>query len=306
MAKLQKPPFAFMAGRIVPWDEATIHIGSEALIRGISVFEGIKGYWRDDGSELRLLALGEHYERLCRSAQLQHLPFFMPFEAFRDACFSLVRALMSDERDLWLRPTIFAVEGHWGEDTVTDLVITCYQQKKRKPAPIEIGFSTWQRPFDNALPARIKSAANYQVSRLARIEGRRQGFDDMLLFNPWGRIAEATGSCLLMVRDGRVITPPAHEGCLESITINIIQRLARDLGIPFERRPVERSELLVADELALAGTLMELAIVRRLDTRAMPEHTPLIDQLGAEFWACVRGSQSSPAVQMIPVPSPAS
>lgn len=305
MAKLQKPPFAFMAGRVVPWDEATIHVGSEALIRGISVFEGIKGYWRDDGSELRLLALDEHYERLSRSAQLQHLPFPMGFEAFRDACFSLVRALMIDERDLWLRPTIFAVEGHWGEHTVTDLVITCYHQEKTKPVPIDIGFSTWQRPFDNALPARIKSAANYQVSRLARIEGRRQGFDDMLLFNPWGRIAEATGSCLLMVRDGRVITPPTHEGCLESITINIIQRLAHESGIPFERRPVERSELLVADEIALAGTLMELAIVRRLDTRAMPERTPVIDQLRAEFWACVRGVQNSPSVQMTPVCGPA-
>lgn len=302
MAKLQRPPYAYMNGRVVDWDDARIHIGSEALIRGISVFEGIKGYWRDDGSEMRLLALREHYDRLCRSTALQALPFTMPFDEFQSACFALVQALMTDERDLWLRPTVFAVEGHWGEDTVTDLVITCYHQDKKKPTPIEIGFSTWQRPLDNALPARIKSAANYQISRLARIEGRRQGFDDMLLFNAWGRIAEATGSCLVMVRNGKICTPPPYEGCLESITINIIEGLANSLGIPFERRPIERTELLVADELALAGTLMELGIVKRLDGRMMPRETPVIDQLAREYWACVRGANDNDAVNLTPVP----
>ena len=302
MAKLQRPAFAYMKGQVMAWEDATIHIGAEALIRGISVFEGIKGYWNHDGSRFSLLAMPEHFQRLTRSALLQHLPFQMTFESFKAACISLAKVLLEKERDLWLRPTILAVEGHWGADTVTDLVITCYQQERKRPDPIDIGVSTWQRPLDTALPARIKSAANYQVGRLARIEGRRQGFDDMLLLNSWGRVAEATGSCVLMVRDGIVSTPPTYEGCLESITVQIVQSLCKELGIAFERRPIERTELLVADEIALAGTLMELGVVRRIADRELPSQTPVFDRVRDRFWACLRGLHQHAAVDLTPVP----
>jgi len=293
-----------MNGRLTRWEDANIHVTSEALIRGMSVFEGIKGYWRHDGSELCVLALREHYERLTRSALLQHLPFSMAYEEFRDACFLLIRKLMVKDRDLWLRPTIFAVEGQWGEFTVTDLVITSYHQDKKRPAPMDVGFSTWQRPADTALSARIKSPANYQIGRLARIEGRRQGFADMILLNPAGRIAEATGSCVLMVRNGRVVTPPPHEGCLESITVNIVEGLCASLGIPFERRPIERTELAVSDGVCLAGTLMELGRVRKLEARTLPESMPILERIADEFWACVRGERPHLGVHLTPVPAP--
>lgn len=301
MAQLQKPPFVYMGGSITKWDDAKVHVGSEALIRGISVFEGVKGYWRYDNNEFSLLALREHFDRLTRSATLLHLPWSARYNEFRDACFLLVRKLLTKERDLWLRPTLLAVEGHWGLDTVTDLIITCYHQDKKKPNPIDIGISTWQRPLDTGLPARIKSAANYQMGRLARIEGRRQGFDDMILLNQWGRVAEATGSCVIMVRDGRIATPPSCEGCLESITVNIVESLCKSLGILFERRPIDRSELLIADEIALAGTLMELGIVKNLDYRQMPPLTPFLDRITNEYWASVRGERPHAAVRMTSV-----
>ena len=301
MTQLQKPPYVYMGGRIVDWDSATIHVASEALIRGISVFEGVKGYWRHDNSSLALLALQEHYERLARSALLNQLPFSLSFQEFKDACVSLVRKLQARDRDLWLRPTIFATEGHWGEGTATDLVITCYHQEMKRPEPIDIGFTAWQRPLDSGLPSRIKSAANYQMGRLARIEGRQRGFSDMILLNHWGRIAEATGSCVLMVRSGRVATPPHYEGCLESITVDIVEALCRTLAIPFERRPIDRTELMVADELCLAGTLMELGTVRRLDNRIMPPGTPVFDRIADEFWAAVRGQRSHAAISLTPV-----
>ncbi len=301
MVQLQKPPYVYMGGRITPWDEATIHVGSEALIRGISVFEGIKGYWRHDGSEFALLALREHYDRLLRSAELQHLPCAITFEEFREACISLVRRLLIKERDLWLRPTLFAVQGHWGEDTVTDLVITSYHQDKKRPDPIDIGISTWQRPSDSALPARIKAAANYQIGRFARIEGRRQGFSDMVMLNSAGRVAEASGSCVLIVRNGKVVTPPWHEGCLESITVDTIEALCQSLQIPFERRPIDRTELGIAEGACLAGTLMELGRVRRIEARKLREHCPVLDRIEDEFWACVRGQRMHPAVRLTTV-----
>lgn len=301
MAEWQKPPYVFMNGQISAWEDARIHVGSEALIRGISVFEGIKGYWRYDCEEFALLALREHFDRLTRSALLQHLPFSLSYEEFEDACAALVRKLLIKERDLWLRPTLLAVDGHWGEDTITDLVITCYNQEKKRPAPIALGISTWQRPLDTGLPARIKSAANYQVGRLARIEGRRQGFGDMVLLNQWGRVAEATGSCVIMVRDGSVATPSCYEGCLESITINIVESLCISLDIDFQRRPIDRSELLVSDEIALAGTLMELGIVASLDSREMPRSTPVLDRITEEYWACARGERQHLAMRLTPV-----
>jgi branched-chain amino acid aminotransferase len=290
-----------MNGHLTPWDDAKIHVAAEALIRGVSVFEGIKGYWQHNQSVLCLLALREHYDRLVRSAHLLYLPFDVCFEEFEAACKTLVRELMVPERDLWLRPTIFAVEGHWGEQTKVDLVITCYHQDKKRPEPMDIGISTWQRPSDAALPARIKSAANYQIGRLARIEGRRQSYDDMVLLNAAGRVSEASASCVLMVRNGQVITPPATEGCLESITVSIVEALCQKLGVCFERRPIDRTELTVADEIFLAGTLMELARVRSLESRPLPTQTPIHDGISDEFWAAVRGERPHPAVTVTAV-----
>jgi branched-chain amino acid aminotransferase len=104
-----------------------------------------------------------------------------------------------------------------------------------------------------------------------------------------------------MVRDGRIATPPSYEGCLESITVDIVESLCGSLGIFFERRPIDRSELLVADEIALAGTLMELGIVNRLDYRQMPPSTPFLDRITDEYWACVRGERQHAAVRMTSV-----
>lgn len=301
MTKLQKPPFAYMGGQLVEWDKANVHIGAEALIRGISVFEGIKGYWRHDNSAMGLLALQEHFDRLGRSALLNHLPFSLGFDEFKGACELLVRKLRAEDRDLWLRTTLMAVEGNWGEDTVSDLVITCYHQDKKRPARLDVGFSTWQRPLDTGLPARIKSPANYQMGRLARIEGRRQGYSDMIFLNPWGRVAEATGSCVIMVRGGRAVTPPPSEGCLESITVNIIEALCGTLGIPFERRPIDRTELMVADEICLVGTLMELGVVRRIQDRDLPSVAPVLDRIADSFWGAVRGRAAHPSVRLTDV-----
>ncbi len=301
MIKLQRPPYLYMNGEITPWDDGTIHVTSEALIRGVSVFEGIKGYWRHDGRDFSLLALREHYDRLCRSAQLLHLPFAMSYEGFAEACAALAKRLLTPEKDLWLRTTLLAVEGHWGEGTVSDLVITGYHQDKERPGPIDIGVSTWQRPGDSALPARIKSAANYQIGRLARIEARRQGLSDMVLLNQSGRVAEASGSCVLLVRKGTVVTPPASEGCLESITVDTLERLSAGLDIRFERRPVDRTELYVADEVCLVGTLAELIPIRRIDSVVLPERRPVLEALADDFWACVRGVRTHPAVDLTPV-----
>ena len=248
----------------VLWKEATLHVGCEAVTRSLNVFEGLKGYWKPDGP-FGIVQLRHHYERLCRSARLLHIPFDATFEHYRDAILELAGELLEPDRDMWFRTTLYAIEGQWGEGTVADLVITAYHQDQKVPDPINLGISTWRRSPDVSLPARIKAGSNYQVARLARIEGRSRGCQDMVLLNNSGRVAEATGSCIVMVRDGIVYTPPATEGALESITLDIVEALAHSMNIPFIRRPIDRTELLVADEIAICGTLAELVLVKSID-----------------------------------------
>src|SRR5439155_11040843 len=125
------------------------------------------------------------------------------------------RAELRHENDLYVRATLFVIEGHYGEGTVSDLVLTAYQQGKEAPKPIEVGTSTWRRSPDVSMPARIKTSTNYQIARLALIEGRRRGYEDMVLLNHSGRVAEGIGACVLLVRNGRLCSPPPSEGALE-------------------------------------------------------------------------------------------
>jgi branched-chain amino acid aminotransferase len=295
--QLQRPEWVYMDGKRKPWSEATLHVGCEAVTRGLSVFEGVKAYRQPDGS-LSIVMLRQHYERLRRSARLLYIPFATRFEAYRDAVADLVETLQQSGKEMWLRTTLYVVEGHWGEHTVADLVITGYQADVAPPAPVSLGVSTWRRSPDVSLPARIKASTNYQVSRLARIEGRAAGYDDMVLLNESGRVAEATGSAILMVRGGTVVTPPPHEGALESITVDAVEVLAASLGIPFVRRPIDRTELLVADEIALCGTLAEMIPVRSIQGMALVEESPVIKTLQRRYFEAVRGLVPHPFIEL--------
>jgi branched-chain amino acid aminotransferase len=261
------------------------------------VFEGLKGYRQPDGS-LAIVMLRPHYERLRRSARLLHIPCDPDYDQFTRAIRELSEALLQPGKEMWFRPTLFVTEGHWGENTVADLVVTAYQADPSPPQPINLGVSTWRRSPDVSMPARIKTGTNYQVARLARIEGRKTGCQDMVLLNQSGRVAEATGSCILMVRAGTVYTPPATEGALESITVDIVEALARSLGIRFIRQPIDRSELLVADELALCGTLAEIIRVQSIEALPLSEESPVLCSLQNRYFHAVRGMDPHPLVQM--------
>jgi len=298
MAQLQKPKWVYMRGEIRQWDEATLHISSEAVTRGLAVFEGVKGYWNANSTEFGMLAVPRHFARLRRSAKLLHIPCPVGYEEFEQACHSLIRLLSQPDRDMWLRPTLYVVEGHWGEGTVADLVLTAYHQDKAPPKPIDVGVSTWRRSSDNSISPRIKTNSNYQVARLARIEGRGRGYSEMVLLNQWGRVAEATGACILMVRDGKVVTPPPSEGRLESITVEIVATICALLNIDFVERPIDRTELYLADELSLAGTLAELTPIRRIDDYVLAGDSPILNKVRIKFWNAVRGIEPCPDVDL--------
>lgn len=295
---LQQPRWVYCRGDIRPWEEATLHVSCEAVNRGLNVYEGLKGYWQAEGDSFGIVEMRRHYERLCRSARLLHVPVPVTFDEFKQACAKLVRALYERDKDMWIRATLYVVEGHWGEGTVADLVLTAYHQSKQPPSPVSVGVSTWQRATELSLSPRIKTSANYNVARLARIEGRGRGFSEMVLLNQFGRVAEATGACLVMVRDGSVITPPAYEGRLESITLDIVRGICHSRAIPFVERPIDRTELHIADELRLVGTLAELTPITRVDDYELPTSRPLTDLIAETFWDAVRGVAPNPAVEL--------
>jgi branched-chain amino acid aminotransferase len=286
-----------MGGGLRPWNEATLHIGCEAVTRSLNVFEGLKGYWQAAGP-FGIVQLRRHYERLRRSARLLHIPFETTFDQYQGALAQLVEALLEPDRDMWFRTTLYAVEGHWGEGTVADLVITGYHQEMRAPDPIAVGVSTWRRSPDTSLPARVKAGSNYQVARLARMEGRALGCQDMVLLNHSGRVAEATGSCIVMVREGVIYTPPATEGALESITLDIVEALAQSMDVPFVRRPIDRTELLVADEIALCGTLAELILVTSIEGLPLNREATILRALQERYFRAVRNIEPHPFVEL--------
>jgi branched-chain amino acid aminotransferase len=299
--KLQRPENVYADGAVRPWEEAVVHVSTEAVTRGLNVFEGVNGYWQESGG-FGFLALRRHYERMRRSGKLLYIPVEFSYDEFAEAFFEITAAELRDGKDLHVRATLLVVAGHWGEGTVADLVLTAYQQDREPPPRITVGTSTWRRSPDLSFPARIKTGANYGIARLARLEGRSRGYDDMILLNASGRVAEATSACILLVRDGVVISPPASEGALESITLDIASELAKDEGIPFVRRPIERSELYIADELGMTGTLAEVTGIRAVDDQPLPDEAPILERLAQRYRDGLRGSRPHPAMELSLVP----
>jgi branched-chain amino acid aminotransferase len=300
LSQLQTPPWALVNGELVRYKDVRIHIGAEALTRALSVFEGVKGYWTADGDVFAVRSPRRHYDRLSRSAALMHIPVRFSYEQFLTGLSTLASRLLVTGRDLWFRPTLFVTEGHWGEGTVADLVVTAFTQQMHDPDPMRLGVSTWRRAGDVALPTRIKCSANYVPARLARIEARRLGYDDAILLNEAGRVAEATGACILIADRGRVVSPPTSEGCLDSITMQALELVIRDLGLPFEHRPIERSELLTADECGIAGTISELTLVAEIDGYRYGQ-SELLSRVRRRYLDIMRGTTMLPGIELVPL-----
>jgi branched-chain amino acid aminotransferase len=301
VAELQTPEYALRNGELIPWNDAVLHVGCEAVNRGLNVFEGIKGYWQAS-DRFVFLEMRRHYDRLLDSARLLHIPCPWAFEEFQESIFRLVNALISTDQDMWVRTTLFVTEGHWGENTKADLIMTAYHSTMDLPAAINLGISTWQRSTDASLPPRIKTPANYQMARLARIEGRSRDCEDMVFLNQSGRVAEATGSCVLMVRGDEIITPPHTEGALESITVDLVELIAESMNIKFVRRPIDRTELFIADEIAICGTLAEIVPAKMIENFPLNPDGGILAQIRERFVKIVRGDERHPDIALTPLP----
>jgi branched-chain amino acid aminotransferase len=267
--RLETPPVLFMNGKVVPWAEAQIHIWSETAVRATNVFEGLHACWQPERNTWRVIAWADHIERLACSARLMRIPHAYDEAYFADAVRNLLLALPY-RQDLYVRPTIFVEYGPFtsrAEEVEVGAYIVAFPKAPSEPSPpvIKCMVSSWPRFGDLAGTPRAKSGAIYSNVRLARIEAEHKGFDDAILLNHYGRVAELTGACIFMVRGGKVVTPSVTESILEGITRAWTVKAAKRMGFDVEERPVDRTELYVSDELFGVGTLAEICAVGQVD-----------------------------------------
>jgi branched-chain amino acid aminotransferase len=265
------PTYVWWKSDLVRWEDAMVHVTDLAWSSLGAVFEGIRGYWNEDEQELFVFRLQEHLERLQGSTKLVRLPLPQSSDELRDI---ILRLLKENEcrEDTYIFPLVYGSNA--GSARFDPSKLESEMVIRTNPMPTHLGtghaqharVSTWTRISDTVMPPRIKNIANYRNGQLATHEVRLDGYDVAFMLNPQGKIAEAPGACVAFVREGVLITPDVTSGILESITRDAILRLAREvLQIDVIERPVDRTELYLADEVFTCGTAAEITPVLSVD-----------------------------------------
>lgn len=254
-------------GKLVPFEDATVHLMSPAMRYGLNIFEGLRGYWNEDHEELYVFRLQEHMERFEQSMKLLRLEPEFETEAVTSAICDLLRA--DDHRaHCHIRATAYldGIGEHHVARPVSWMVYAGPRPRNAKTnSGIRVHVSSWRRMSDNAMPPRIKCGANYANARLARFQAQVDGYDDAVMLNEAGKVGEGPGACLFLLRKGRLVTPDVSSGILESITRETILELAEDLGLDVEVRAMDRTELYAADEAFFAGSAAEVLPIVSVD-----------------------------------------
>lgn len=287
---MTEPDYAWQNGRLVPWEECVVHARSQGAFWGANVFEGIRAYVNPDTGVLHAFRVAEHLARLRRSMKSLYMEIAYSDAELTRACLDLVLTNGFDTGAHICVVAYFDLGPGFdplAHTTATGVHITStpVPRSPKYESGAAASISSWRRISDDSMPPRIKTGANYHNSRLAQHEAVRNGYDTTLLLNQRGTVSEAPGSCVIMVRDGELVTSPATSGVLEGITVDTVARLADEkVGVSLRRREIDRTELYVADELFLCGTMSELLPITSVDrnpvgtgvrgpiTRALQEH----------------------------------
>ncbi len=260
---------AWIDGDIVPLERAGIPVGSAAARYGLNAFEGICGYRHASADALLIFRLRDHAQRLVDSSRLLGLETDYGLPDFEDAVIACVRA--NDLRvDCQIRLTLFVVgEGNVATCGPVSLICTVAPRAERGLAErsLSAGISSWRRIDDTVMPPRAKVGANYLNGRYGLLDARAANYDEAIFLTREGKVAEATSACLFMARRGRLVTPASTDSILESVTRDSLLHLAVALGLDVEERAIDRSELMLADEIFLCGSAYEISPVTALDGR---------------------------------------
>jgi len=284
-------PYAWFGGRCVPFAEATLSVATHALHYGTGAFGGMRAIPNPtDGQEILLFRADRHAKRLSQSARLLltelseetiHSAIGQFLQANKPSCPVYLRPFVYTS-DLGIAPRLHNIE--------TDFLIYGLELGDYlSPEGVSCRISSWTRQEDRSLPLRGKISGAYITSSLAKTEAVKSGFDEALLLNSRGKVSEASGMNLFIVRDGVLITPGVDQDILEGITRASVLELAQAMGIPTLERPVDKSELFVADEVFLSGTAAKVTPVRRVESTDLRPKRPVMDAIRERLTAITEG-----------------
>lgn len=256
-------------GAIVSVEDAKVSVLSPTAQYGVNVFEGIRCYKSATlAGQLFVFRLADHLRRLMESAKLFGIRCPYSVHEIQQHLIETIEA-NDYHGDTLVRVTLFVDgEGAWSATEPVGMFISPIlreRKSKSEPSVLRACISTWQRIHDNSLPPRVKAGANYINGRYAHLEARRQGCDVPLLLGYDGKLAEGAGACVFVYRNGILATPPPTSSSLESITRSTLMTLAQKVGIQVKERPVDRTEVYLADEVFLCGTAAEVAPIIAVD-----------------------------------------
>ena len=282
-------------GKLVPWNEANVHVLTHALHYSTSVFEGIRAYKCQDGSSA-VFRLDAHVKRFFNSAKI--LGFAIP-HTYDEVFNGIVDTLKANKlAEGYIRPLSFVGLGNMGvypgDNPVQTIIAVwawgAYLGADALEKGIRVKTSTFTRNAVNSMMSKSKAAGNYVNSVLAKVEAKQDGYDEAIMLDSAGYVAEATGENFFMVRDGVIKTAPLTS-VLDGITRNSIITLARDMGYTVEEQLFTRDEVYVADEAFFSGTAAEITPIREMDHRVIGEGKagPVAKALQAAFFKVAKG-----------------
>lgn len=288
-------PIAYFQNNFVPFADAKISIATHALHYGTGAFGGLRGI-PDPQKEKQILLfrLERHCQRLSNSAKV--LNYNLPPDKIQNVIVEFVKK-NNPTTSFYIRPFVYtsdlgiAPRLHNIEKDffVYGLELGDYLS----PDGVSCRISSWYRQEDRSLPLRAKISGAYITSSLAKTEAVESGFDEAILINTQGKVCEASGMNIFIVRNGQLITPGFDQDILEGITRDSILTLARDLGIPTVERPVDKSELLIADEVFLSGTAARITPVKRVENYELSQNRPITEKLRDKLTAITENRDSN-------------
>ncbi|MGB3906578.1 MAG: branched-chain amino acid transaminase [Anaerolineae bacterium] len=290
--------YAFFEGRIVPIDQAKVSIMTNAFNYGTGCFEGIRAYWNNTKEQLYVFKLGEHYERFLHSCRIIHIS--LPYSV-EELCGVTVELLREEgfRQDTYVRPlaykadSVIEVRLHDLEDQFA-IFATPFGKYIEREEGARVGVSSWRRINDNAVPARAKITGAYINSALIKTDAVMNGFDEAIVLTQEGHVSEGSAENLFLVRHGKLITSAVTEDILEGITrATLIELAAKELGIETVERPIDRTELYVADEAFFCGTGVQIAAITEVDRRPVGSGKigPIVAQLRDLYFSIARGEK---------------
>lgn len=293
---MEKAKYIWMDGELTPWDEAKVHVLTHTLHYGNGAIEGTKAYKTHDG-RCAIFKLKEHTQRLLNSAKMTLMEVPFSLEELNDA---QVKLLQENELfdGAYIRPLVYlgyGVMGLYHKEAPVNVSISAwkwgaYLGEEGLKKGIRLKIASMTRTPNTSGMGKAKAVANYLNSQMAKYEAVEAGYDEALLRDDQGYIAEASGACFFIVRDGVLISPP-NDNTLESITQATIIELAKDMGIEVVRRRVTREEIYIADECFLTGTAAEVTPVRDVDARTIGcgSRGPITEKLQSAYFDAVAG-----------------